>query len=77
MKAENAKKQADLLMQIIDKISSVHTELFENCMKETKGKSTSESNIYFESEYEETQELLYNVMSKLAQRNYELNNIKD
>lgn len=76
MKAENAKKQADLLMQIIDKISYVSTELFEDCVKETKGKSTFESNIYYESEYKETQKLLYKVMSKLAQRNYELNNIK-
>ena len=76
MKAENARKQADLLMQVIDKISHVSTELFEECRKQTEGKSTFESNIYYESEYKETQKLLYNVISKLAQRNYELNNIK-
>lgn len=74
MKAENARKQADLLMQIIDKIESVSSELFEDCKRQTEGKSTNESNIYYESEYQETQRLLYEVMSKLAQRNYKLNN---
>lgn len=76
MKAENARKQSDLLMQVIDKIGNISSELFEDCRKETEGKSTYESNVYYESEYKATQKLLYEVMSKLAQRNYELNNIK-
>lgn len=76
MKAENARKQADLLMQVINKLSDVSGVIFENCQLESIGKSTSEANEYYESEYKETQEALYNLLQIASNRYYELNQIK-
>lgn len=76
MRAENARKQADLLMQVINKLSNVSSEMFESCQKDTIGKTTSESNVYYDSEYRETQNVLYNLLQIAANRYYELNQVK-
>ena len=44
--------------ELSDKIKNIQKELSEECRKQTEGKSTFESNIYYESEYKETQKLL-------------------
>lgn len=76
MKAENAKKQADLLMEVINKLSEVSSKMFESCQLESIGKPTSEANEYYNSEYKGTQETIYNLLQIAANRYYELNQIK-
>ena len=77
MKQENAIKQADLLMQLMNKLSSISTEMFETCQKQCEGKKTSEANEYYNKEFKDTNETLYNVLKDVAQRYYELTHMNE
>lgn len=77
MKQENAIKQADLLMQLMNKLSSISAEMFETCQKQCEGKKTSEANEYYNNEFKDTNETLYKVLKEVAQRYYELTHMNE
>lgn len=60
----------------MDNIGSALEQLHAQCEKECSGKSTKECNDYYLSEYKETRDALFNAVSVIANRLYELNEIK-
>lgn len=77
MTNENKQKQIELLSKLIDEITKVKNEMFEIGQAQTIGMTPSELNEFYKSNHEKTDEALYNAMSIIAQRHYELNQIKD
>lgn len=76
MEKENAKIQSDLMFNLVKEMTKVSNRLNEMCANECYGKTTKEANKYFVEEYRETYNALFNALDVVAQRYYELNQIK-
>lgn len=75
MNKEIACKQANLLLKLINDISSIQVELSNSCESECKGKTTTDMNEYYKTNYQETYNTLDKIVDIVAQRYYELNQI--
>lgn len=75
MNKECAKKQADLILNVIREINKAYKELNEMCEKECQGKRTNEANEYYSKEYKQTYHALFNAVDVITLRYYELNKI--
>lgn len=77
MTTKNKQKQIELLSNLIDELTKAKNELFDICESQTIGMTTNKANELFNENFSDTQKALYNATSIIAQRYYELNQIKD
>lgn len=77
MTNENKQKQIELLYSLIDELGKTSHILFNICENQTNGMTTDKANELYNSNFAETQKALYDAISIIAQRHYELNQIKD
>ncbi len=76
MKRENIEKQTAIVDELMSLVHAKANELFMECNTQTAGLLTNEANELYNSEFAETQKVLYEVVTLLAVRYYELGQIK-